>query len=209
VPDRRKPPAVVVARAAAPLVVAALVLVPGAVAGCAHRVRIDSNVPEAAVRVDGVDVGRVVDGASFVERAGFAVAYDVEVRAPGYVVARRRLHPTVVDPAVGVPALLGAGVAGVGGCCVLPVVGVAAGGVTPAALPAWGAAALLAGGACGAGAVAFGASSRLPDVVSIPLQAEVGVGADDDLPPPPVDEGAGLSGVLVPPTAALPAPQRW
>jgi hypothetical protein len=164
---------------------ATLTLIAG---GCAHRVRIDSNVPEATVRVDGVELGRIADGPSFVERWGFRTSYDVEVRAPGYAIARRRLEPTVVDPAIGVPALLGCGCGGLGGCCVLPAVGLVAGPATFAGAAALAASSVLVGASAGACAVGFGASERLPDVVTIALDPEAAAGGDDDLPPPPVDD---------------------
>ncbi len=73
-------------RRGAPLASAAtrllLTMVAGAV-GCVHTVEVTSNVPEAAVRVDGVALGKVKDGARFQERWSFGRIYDVEVKAPG------------------------------------------------------------------------------------------------------------------------------
>ena len=156
------------------------------VGGCAHRVRIDGNVPEAAVRVDGEPVGTVGEGAAFVERWGFGTVYDVEVAAPGHRVERRRLRPSIADPAVAVPAIVG----GVGGCavggCVMPVAALSS--TEALGFTAWSGLSLLtlaaAGGSC---AVGFAASQRLPDVVTVDLEREVGTGSDGDLPPPPVD----------------------
>lgn len=92
-----------------------------------------SNVPAARVRVDGVDIGTVgppaaVDGAVapkvaganvgadapaspaspgavFVERGGFGAVYDIEVSAPGYLTERRVLSPSETDPCLGIPAM--------------------------------------------------------------------------------------------------------
>jgi hypothetical protein len=156
------------------------------VGGCAHRVRVESNVPDAVVRVDGEPVGRVGDGASFVERWGFDVVYDVDVAAPGHCVERRLLRPSVTEPAVAVPALLGSCGGCVAGGCVMPVAALSS--TEELGFYTWSGLSVLtlaaAGGAC---ALAFGGGERLPDVVTIELERDVGAGVDGDLPPPPTD----------------------
>jgi hypothetical protein len=156
--------------------------------GCAHSVRVESNVPEAVVRVDGEPKGTVKDGATFTERWGFDAVYDVDVAAPGHRIERRRLRPAQAEPAVAVPAILG----GVGGCvaggCLLPVAALSSTDTT--SFYGWSAlSALTLATSAGACAIGFGASERLPDVVTIDLVREVGAGTDGDLPPPPVDAG--------------------
>lgn len=192
--------------------------------GCAHRVRVDSNVPDAVVRVDGEPVGRVGDGATFVERWGFGVVYDIDVAAPGHRVERRRLRPSVSEPAVAVPAILG-GLGGcVGGGCAMPIAALSS--TDALGFYGWSAlSALTLVAAAGACAVGFGASERLPDVITVNLDREVGIGSDGDLPPPPVDvdqpaplppdDGAAPAGPLEPasPPQATPgagaASLRW
>jgi hypothetical protein len=155
-------------------------------AACAHNVRVESNVPEAVVRVDGEAKGTVADGAVFVERWGFKPAYDIDVAAPGYRTARRQLRPSIAEPAIAVPAIAGS----VGGCiaggCVLPLAAVSS--TDAVGFYGWtGLSALTLAAAGGACAVAFGASERLPDVVTVNLEQDAGAGVDGDLPPPPVD----------------------
>ncbi|MBM4283448.1 MAG: hypothetical protein FJ137_22800 [Deltaproteobacteria bacterium] len=154
--------------------------------GCVHRVRVDGNVPEAQVRVDGVAVGRVGEGAAFAERFGVDPVYDVEVTAPGYRVERRRVTPSVVDPVLGLTAAAAVGGGCLGGGCVLPVLALTADDTTLALGLAASSAAALGLGIGGCVAL-FGGVERLPDVLDVPLRRDVGAVDGSDLPPPPVD----------------------
>jgi hypothetical protein len=147
--------------------------------GCAHQVRVESNVPAAEVRVDGVVVGQAGSGAVFTERAGPGAVYDIEVSAEGYRTARRRLSPAVADPAVGIPAMCSM----ISGCtfasCAVPV-SLLVVSVSPddeevqcVGYGCAGGSALWAGGSA---AMAAWGGERLPDVVTIDLE--------------PVDDGA-------------------
>jgi hypothetical protein len=190
-----------VARFLRPVVVGSVGLALALVGGCAHRVRVDSNVPDAVVRVDGEKVGTVREGATFAEHWGFGTTYDIDVAAPGHRIERRLLRPSIVEPAVAVPAIVG----GVGGCvaggCLMPLAALSSSDAS--GFTAWsGLSALTLAAAGGACAVGFAASDRLPDVITVNLEREVGAGSDGDLPPPPVDVGEPAPQ----PPASAPAP---
>ncbi len=201
--------ALVVARAVA-LVVGLVVGLVGAMGGalvgggCAHQVRVESNVPEAQVRVDGVPVGRVGAGAAFAERFGIDPLYDIEVTAPGYRVERRRVTPSIADPWVGLTSVAALGGGCLGGGCVLPLLAFTA---EDNALALGFAASSVAalGIGIGGGAVLLGGVKRLPDVLEVPLQREVGAVDGSDLPPPPVDSDAPQSWPPAPTTVPGPA----
>jgi hypothetical protein len=153
---------------------------------CAHRVRVESNVADAVVRVDGETIGRIQDGASFVERRGPRATYDVEVSAPGYRAERRLLRPTEAEPVSGALSLLAVSAGGVTACCVSPTAALLS--ETADDGVAWlGVGALASCAACTGGLVLWGGIERLPDVVWIELEPE-GPGTNEEgLPPPPVD----------------------
>jgi hypothetical protein len=151
----------------------ATVAIVSAAGGCAHHVRVESNVPTAEVRVDGVVVGRVGAGATFVERAGPFSTYDIEVSADGYRTARRRVSPSIADPWVGIPAMCSM----ITGCAVasfavpvsLVVVSLSPDDRDVQCL-GWGCAAASTGWAGGSAALAAWGGQRLPDVITIPLE---------------------------------------
>lgn len=143
--------------------------------GCAHQVRVESNIKEAEVRVDGVPIGTVGEGAVFTERAGLSTVYDIEVHAEGYRTARRRLSPTVPSPWVGVPAMCSL----VTGCttasCVVPL-SLLLVGVSPDDADVQCIGSGCAGGsaawAAGSAAVAAWGGEQMPDVVTINLEPD-------------------------------------
>ncbi len=145
----------------------------GVLTGCAHQVHVESNVPTAEVRVDGVVVGRAGAGASFVERAGPWSTYDIEVSAAGYRTARRRVTPSITDPWVGIPAMCSM----ISGCavasCAVPVslwvVSLSPDNSGGQCL-GWGCASLSTAWAGGSAALAAWGGQRLPDVITIPLE---------------------------------------
>jgi len=146
---------------------------------CAHQVRVESNVPEAEVRVDGVVVGQAGTGAVFEERLGPGAVYDIEVSAAGYRTARRRLAPAVADPVVGIPAMCSM----ISGCtfasCAVPV-SLLVVSVSPddsdVQCIGYGCAAGSALWAGGSAAVAGWGGERLPDVITVELEP-----ADDSM----------------------------
>ena len=142
-------------------------------AGCAHQVRIESNVADAEVRVDGVMVGRAGTGAVFLERPRPGAVYDIEVSAAGYRTARRRLVPAVADPVVGIPAMCSM----VGGCtfasCAVPLallIVSASPDDADVQCIGTGCAAGSALWAGGSAAVAAWGGERLPDVITFELE---------------------------------------
>jgi hypothetical protein len=147
--------------------------------GCAHQVRVESNVPEAEVRVDGVVVGQAGSGATFTERAGPGAIYDIEVSAHGYRTARRRLSPGVADPVVGIPAMCSM----ISGCtfasCAVPL-SLAVVSISPddtdVQCIGYGCAAGSAAWAGGSAALAAWGGERLPDVITVDLEP-----IDDDV----------------------------
>lgn len=174
---------------------------------CVHTVHVTANAPDAAIRVDGVPIGTVAEGAHFDERWGTSRVYDIEAKAPGHHVARLQVKPTVVD-VLGAPAMVSA----VGGCgvsaCVIPYAGFVlydynenpdnivprfpkedarAGQVDSGALAlsaiGW-VTAFSVVGCTGASIWAVAGSQRLPDEIPIELVPESGV-VDSGLPPPP------------------------
>ena len=178
-------------RVAAGCLGVALVGVPAA--GCAHQVTVQSNVPEARVRVDGVDIGTVgaVDGAAptptpntpavgavFSERGGFGAVYDIEVSAPGYRTERRVLSPSETDPCLGIPAMGMVVCSCAAASCLAPLAGlgylVSAPSETDvqlgAAIVGASSIALVAGSA----AIAAWGVERMPDVVTIDLDVDDG-----------------------------------
>jgi hypothetical protein len=141
--------------------------------GCAHQVRVESNIPEAVVRVDGVVVGQAGSGAVFTERAEPGAVYDIEVSANGYRTARRRLSPTIPNPAVGIPAMCSM----IAGCtfasCSVPL-SLAVVSISPddadVQCIGYGCAAGSAAWAGGSAAIAAWGGERLPDVITIELE---------------------------------------
>jgi hypothetical protein len=173
--------------------------------GCAHTVTVDSNVPTAAVRVNGDSVGTVADGATFVERWNLGAAYDVEVSAPGHRMARRWVRPNVVDPVAGIASIVAVGGGCVGGGCVLPALALTADDGEKRLLYAGLGAAALAIGAAGS-VVLVGGAQRLPDVILVELEPEAGVTDGTDLPPPPLPDDAPGTGRS--PAGESPPPTR-
>jgi hypothetical protein len=184
--------------AAGCLGVALVAFVGAPAAGCAHQVTVQSNVPEARVRVDGVDIGTVgpVDGAAspapnpvpsapaaavgavFAERGGFGAVYDIEVSAPGYRTERRVLSPSETDPCLGIPAMGMVVCSCAAASCLAPLAGlgylVSAPSETDvqlgAAIVGASSIALVAGSA----AIAAWGVERMPDVVTIDLDVDDG-----------------------------------
>lgn len=141
--------------------------------GCAHQVKVASNVPEAQVRVDGERLGAIKDDAVFTERGGIGATYDIEVIADGYVTKRQIVKPSEIDPWVGIPTV---GLA-VGSCCLAgcaaPLFGLAAAtsDEVDTQIVGFSLAGGLVGMAVGAVAVAAWGVERLPDVVTFDLTA--------------------------------------
>jgi hypothetical protein len=182
-------------------VIAAVVLVVLVVMGqgCAHDVRVETNVRGARVRVDGVPVDDARGTTTFLETSR-GRAIDLEVSAPGYATQRLRVRPHDVDPAVGIPTLAVGGGACVAAGCWLPATGVslvAAGDVGAGV-------GLVLGGVVGSGCVAaavsviFANNARLPDVVFVELVPEAAGAAEGDVPPPPLAPSATTSPSLAP-----------
>lgn len=152
------------------LLIALIVALP---IGCAHQVRIDSNVKEAEVRVDGERLGAVKDGATFTERGGIGQTYDIELIANGYVTRRQIVKPSEVDPWVGGPAMCLAG----GSCCLAgcgaPLFALYAATAdrtdTVGQVVGYSVAGGLVGAAIGSIAIAAFGIERLPDVVQLDL----------------------------------------
>lgn len=211
------------------IVVAVVVVFCGVCVGCAHTVKVTANTDDAAVRVDGVPIGTVGEGASFTEEWGTSRVYDVEARAPGHHVARLQVKPTVVD-VLGAPAMVSA----VGGCgvssCVLPFSLLVlydynqnpddivpkipegkpnAGDVDRVAaaysIAGW-VAALGVFGCTAASIWAATGSQRLPDEIHIELEPESGV-VDTGLPPPPREAPLEPTNSTETPTTDPTAPQ--
>jgi hypothetical protein len=152
---------------------------------CAHQVTVESNVPEAQVRVDGERLGAVKDGAVFQEHGGLSVTYDVEVSADGYKTARRQVKPNIIDAWVGIPAVSLAACSCCAAGCGAPVFGLVAltsdRNDVASQVVGWSIAGGLVGAALGSGAVAAWGVERLPDVVSIELTP-----LNEDAPLPPL-----------------------
>jgi len=180
--------------------------------GCAHQVKIASNVPEAQVRVDGERLGAIKDGAVFTERGGIGATYDIEVIADGYITRRQIVKPSEIDPWVGIPTV---GLA-VGSCCLAgcaaPVFGLVAATSeeVDTQIVGFSLAGGLVGMAVGAIAVAAWGVERLPDVVTFDLAA---VGEEPVAPLPatsvptpvtPKDEKKEETAPPTPPTAPTP-----
>ncbi len=186
----------------------ALALVVFGAMGCTHTVQLSSNVPEATVRVDGAQLGKVKDGAVFQEPWGSGHVYDIEGTAPRHRVARLKVRPNVVDglgalamvSAVGGGALTAVSIPFVAGdlyAYAVPPPGHATASIllplhsdgtvdrdaAGLSLSYW--AGLLALYGCtGTSWWAVAGSERLPDEIHLELEPEVGLG-DEGLPPPP------------------------
>jgi hypothetical protein len=156
------------------------------VVGCAHQVVVESNVPEAQVRVDGERLGAVKDGVVFEEHGGLGVTYDVEVTADGYKTERRNVKPNIIDAWVGIPAVSLAACSCCAAGCGAPVFGLVAltseSNDIASQVVGWSIAGGLVGAALGTGAVAAWGVERLPDVVSIDLTP---LNEDPPVPPAP------------------------
>jgi len=175
----------------------------GVPAGCAHQVTVQSNVPTARVRVDGVDIGTVgppaaVDGAVapkvagdngvaeappspgavFVERGGFGAVYDIEVSAPGYLTERRVLSPSETDPCLGIPAMGMVVCSCSAASCLAPLAGLGYLVSAPSETDVQLGAAIVGVSSialvAGSAAIAAWGVERMPDVVTIDLDPDDG-----------------------------------
>ena len=141
--------------------------------GCAHQVKIASNVPGAQVRVDGERLGAVKDDAIFTERGGIGASYDIEVVASGYVTKRQIVKPSEIDAWVGIPTVgLAAGSCCLAGCGA-PLLALLASSTNEVDVQVVGysIAGGLVGVAVGSAAIAAWGVERLPDVVTFDLVA--------------------------------------